>query len=82
MEGPRLNSTKEQKVSKTPLFMKDNRLSCKIVAEQPRLNVTLNLPESMFQGSMIFFKMILIYYMVQFSNMLSIFLQVKYNQFH
>ena len=51
--------------------MKDNRLSCKIVAEQPRLNVTLNLPESMFQG-MIFFKMILIYYMVQFSNMLSI----------
>ena len=56
MEGPRLNSTKEQKVSKTPLFMKDNRLSCKIVAEQPRLNVTLNLPESMFQGSMIFSK--------------------------
>ena len=80
MEGPRLNSTKEQKVSKTPLFMKDNRLSCKIVAEQPRLNVTLNLPESMFQG-MIFFKMILIY-KVQFCNMLSIFLQVKYNQFH
>ena len=56
MEGPRLNSTKEQKVSKTPLFMKDNRLSCKIVAEQPRLNVTLNLPESMFQGMIFFFQ--------------------------
>ena len=50
VEGPRLNSTKEQKITKTPLYMKDNRLSCKIVAQQPRLKGNLDFPESMFQG--------------------------------
>ena len=51
MQGPRLNATKEHKVSKTPLYMKDNRLSCRVVSKQPRLRVSnLKLPEVMFQG--------------------------------
>lgn len=48
--GPRLNLTKDEKVSKTPLYMKDNRLACKIVPLQPKLEVSLKLPEVMFQG--------------------------------
>ena len=50
LQGPRLNSTKEHKSSKTPLYMKDNRLNCKIVERQPYLKVSLDIPEAMYQG--------------------------------
>ena len=51
VQGPRLNSTKEQKCSKTPLYMKDSRLSCKVVPKQPRLHLpNFNIPETMYQG--------------------------------
>ena len=51
VQGPRLNSTKEQKSSKTPLYMKDSRLTCKIVSKQPRLKLSsFNIPETMYEG--------------------------------
>ena len=50
VQGPRLNSTKDQKISKTPLYMKDSRLSLKIVEKLPKLKVQLKIPESLYQG--------------------------------
>ena len=50
VQGPRLNSTKETKCSKTPLYMKDSRLTCKVVSKQPRLQLgTFSIPETMYQ---------------------------------
>ena len=51
VQGPRLNSTKEQKCSKTPLYMKDSRLTVKIVSKQPKLKLaTFPFPETLYQG--------------------------------
>ena len=50
VQGPRLNSSKEHKTNKTPLYTKDTRLSCKVVSKQPLLKVNLTLPETMHQG--------------------------------
>ena len=50
VQGPRLNSTKETKCSKTPLYMKDSRLTCKVVSKQPRLQLgTFSIPDTMYQ---------------------------------
>ena len=48
--GPRLNSQKDHKVSKTPLYMKDSRFSVKIVDKQPKLNIEWTPPENMYLG--------------------------------
>ena len=51
VKGPRLNGTKEHKVSKTPLYSKDSRLSVKVVPIQPKLKVSLQMPaEPLIQG--------------------------------
>lgn len=50
VQGPRLNSSKEHKVSKTPLYTKDSRLTIKVVENQPKLSVVLNFPETLVQG--------------------------------
>ena len=48
--GPRLNSQKDHKVSKTPLYMKDSRFSVKVVDKQPKLKIEWTPPENMYLG--------------------------------
>ena len=62
VQGPRLNSTKETKCSKTPLYMKDSRLTCKVVSKQPRLQLgTFNIPETMYQVKSFYISPVLSY---------------------
>ena len=62
VQGPRLNSTKETKCSKTPLYMKDSRLTCKVVSKQPRLQLgTFSIPEIMYQVKSFYITLVLSY---------------------
>lgn len=50
VRGPRLKATKEQKTS--VVYGKDNRLQVAVRNNQPRLNLSLEMPETLFQGEL------------------------------
>ena len=69
VQGPRLNSSKETKCSKTPLYMKDSRLTCKVVSKQPRLQLgTFSIPENMYQVKSFYISPVKIYLYYSFDK--------------